>query len=51
MTRTRKHQRHAGDTSEQRPSDAVWIVPFFAIVTSSLVFFFSEMAQYGLFPH
>ena len=51
MTRNRRDQIHGSDPSEQRRSDAVWIIPFFAIVTSSIAFFFFEMAQYGLFPH
>jgi hypothetical protein len=31
--------------------DAAWIIPFFAIITSAVVFFFSQMAQYNLLPH
>jgi hypothetical protein len=42
----------AGDASEPRVSgDTAWIVPFFAIITSGVVFFFSQVAQFGLLPH
>ena len=39
MPETRKH------------IDAAWIVPFFAIITSAVVFFFWQMAQYHLLSH
>jgi hypothetical protein len=37
------HRRAAGD--------AAWMIAFFAIITSGIVFFFWQMAEYGMLVH
>ena len=31
--------------------DTGWIVPFYLVIISGIVFFFAQVAQYGLLPH
>ena len=30
---------------------STWMIPFFAIITSGLLFFFWQVAEYGLLNH
>jgi hypothetical protein len=40
------------DRSQPRsPSEAPWMIAFFAIITSGVAFFFWQVAQYGLMLH
>jgi hypothetical protein len=43
------HDTERGHMSNS--SDTRWIVPFYVTIGAGIIFFFSQVAQYGLLPH